>query len=642
MKRATRKVTTLTGVPYGSLSPEHRTELKRKAGGDNDEEDDFLAARASKIVKKSSPEKSSMSTRSVNTLADPNKRTRKVRFAGALSLGHEESALTLLANTALTGLQNTARLDPVGVNAATTQPLFPSQDSSEQPTSKGKPGRKAKPKRKTKSQLALETDFSRHGEWIEATIFPQDDPKNPVFYGADGITKYVEPAGSSPAKNGKAGSNTGGGVKKRKGGGGWNKGLGKAKGKGKGKGRPRMNRRDDEEDHFEGKDSTTDDHKNSVKLLKARQASLRSFFRDVGRQQADILDNLSLRDINKLNRRVNAHKKVPEYDDVLEDLQEKKDDAIDLAKRRFELDRKLAEKQYAQEKELLNQQWRQCCEQVRAEHLSGAQGDLMLLERQDAVNVDDDRTDDGSHNQDPAYFPRYHQFPESNVRNEPMPARGYTSAKINDERSFKIQLEASNYDDQVRRDILQSDVMGPIVRSLEVSNQERREAAAREKTQNMMALSNEAINQLSEIKGYLVPTRLTGAEMNSYSLSVLADISEFHAEQNKDKTYRFLSLAPGDSFPRESMEYAQLPGSSRLPPPPPPRFPAASAHQRTHQFVFQNPGVPPTARPAPPAATPPARIQQRFPVQFVNQTIESRKAAGNQGKGGQRVLLPKV
>jgi hypothetical protein len=642
-KRATRKVTTLTGIDYGSLSPEERIGLKRKAGGDDDvEEDDILTARASKRAKLSIPEKSALITRAANSLADPAKRIRKVRFAATLSQDHEDSALTLLADTALAGLQGTTGLGIRGVNLATAEPPSPSQDSSEQPPLKGKLGRIPKPKRQTKSQLALETDISRHGEYIEATIFSHEDAKNPIFYGADGVTKYVEPAGSSPAKNGKPGPNTGGGIKKRKGGGGWNKGMGKGKGKGKGKGRPKTNRRDDEEeDPFEGKESATDDHKNLVKLLKARQASLRNFFRDVGRQQADILDNLALRDINKLSRRANAHKKVPEYDEVLENLKERKEDAIDLAKRRFELEKKLADTRFAQEKELLEQQLRQRCQQVHAEHLSGAQGDLMLLKRQEANIVDDDRTDDGSQNQDEAYFPRYHQFPDSNVRDEPLPKRGYTSNKIIGERPFQIQLDASNYDDLVRREVLQSDVMGPIIRSLEVANKERREADAREKTQNMMALSNVAIEKLSEIKGYLVPTRLTGAEMNSYALSVLADISEFHAQQHKDKSYRYHPLAPGDTFPPNAIEHAQLPGAARPPAPPPPRFPTASAHQRTHQFVFQNPGVPPTPRLAP---TPPVAraVQQRFPVQFVNQTVESRKAAGNQGKGGQRVLLPKV
>lgn len=650
-RRATRNVATLTGILYGSLSTEQRTDLKRKAGADDDLEDDYLAARASKNAKSSIPEKSSLRKRGAKTLADTTKRNLKVRFASSTFPGHEESALTLLADTALSGPQGDTGLEARAVNGATTEPLSSSQDSSEQPASegkpapKGKPGRKPKPKRMTKSQLALETDITRHGEYIEATIFSHEDAKNPVFYGADGITQYVEPAGNSPAKTDKSGPDTGGGVKKRKGGGGWNKGLGKGKGKGKGKGRAKINRREDEEeDPFEGKDSTTDDYKNLVKLLKARQASLRSFFRDVGRQQADILDTLSLRDINRLNRRANAHKKVPEYDDVLEDLKEKNEDAIDLSNKRFELDKKLADTQYAREKELLEQQLRQRCQQVRAEHLSGAQGDLMLLQRQAAVIVDDDRTDDGSQNQDPAYFPRYHQFPESNVRDEPLPARGYTSSKINSERSFKVQLEVSNYDDQARRDVLKSDVMGPIIRSLEVSNQERREAAAREKTQNMMALSNEAVTKLAEeAKGYLLPTRLTGDQMSSYALSVLADVSEFHAEQNKEKTYRYLTLAPGDTFPGDAMDHRQLPGATRLPPPPQPRFPAASAHQRTHQFVFQNPGVPPTpARPAP-ASGPARAVQQRFPMQFVNQTIESRKAqAGNQGKGGQRLLLPKV
>ena len=639
-KQATRRITTLTGVPYGNLSLEKRKELKRKAG-ELDDEDDFPTTRASKRVKKSAPEKSSLNTKSAKTTAKrpakSNKPDRKVRFAYIVSPTQDQSGLMLLADAALSGLEGTS-----------TNPLSSSHNSNTDQVPE------PKPKRKTKYQRELETDIGRHAEWIEATIFPHEHKKKRVFYAADGVTKYAEPEQTS--KNGKDG------VKKRKGGGGWNKGQ-KGKGKAKGKGRGKNNRRDDddeEEEPLEGKDPNTDDQKNVVKLIKARQALLRNFFRDVGRQQTDILDTLSLRDLNKLCRRSNAHKKVPEYDDVLEDLQEKKQDAVNIAKTRFELDKKLAENQFAQQKEVIDQQFKQRYEQVRAEHLSGAQGDIIILEKEKAGNVDDDRTDEGSHNQDAEYFPRYHQFPESNVRGEPMPVRGYTSDKITDERPFKVQLEASNYDDQVRREVLLSDVMGPIVRSLKESNQRRREAEAREKTQNMMALSNEAIYQLSEVRGYLVPTRLSAAEMNSYALSLLADVSEFHAEHHKEKAFRYLSVAPGEAVPREVVEFQQvqlveqLPAAPRLPLPAPraptsTTTPAPAANQRTHQFVFQNPGATPATRlprlAAPPGSTavaPPTRVQQRFPVQFVNQTIESRKAAGNQGKGGQRVLLPKV
>ena len=41
-----------------------------------------------------------------------------------------------------------------------------------------------------------------------------------------------------------------------------------------------------------------------------------------------------------------------------------------------------------------------------------------------------------------------HSILESDVRDEPMPVRGYTSDKITDERPFKVQLEVSIYDDQ--------------------------------------------------------------------------------------------------------------------------------------------------------------------------------------------------
>ena len=632
--RATSKATA-GAVKNGSLGPDQRTDLKRKAGSEDDhvDEEDILPGRASKRVRTLLAWKSALNPK----LPHSQEKERRVRFVSIQPL---QNGLTLLADTALAGESNSTRRSLSEEAHAIIETLTSTQGFTKDPAAIAKPGRTPRLKRKTKDQLDLEVNVARHEEWIEATKFGHEDKLNPIFYAADGVTQYTGPAESSPSKNGKAAANTGSSVKKRRGGGGWNKGLGRGRGngRGRGRGRGRGSRREEEEDPFEGKDSASDDHKALVKLLKARQAQLRIFFKDVGKQQADILDTLSLRDINKLVRRANAHKKVPEYEDIMEDLEERKEDAIDLSKRKLFLDTKLAQDQLAQEQEFVEQQYRQRFSQIRQEHLSGAQGDLMLLDIQKAAIVDDDRTDDGSHNQDSQYFPRHHEFPESNQR-----VRGYTSTRITDERPFKHQLAASSYDDQVRRDVLQSDIMEPVVRALEQSNKARREAGSREKTQNMMALSNEAIHQLSDIKGYLLPTRLTSTELNSYSLSLLADISEYHADRFKDKAYRYVPLPPGETFPKEALEFEQLPGTTGPPRrqhPPLPRFPNVP-NPRTHQFVFQNPGVLPNTPPRPPQQSAP--VQQRFAVQFVNQTIESRKAAGNgSGKGGQRMLLPKV
>ena len=51
-----------------------------------------------------------------------------------------------------------------------------------------------------------------------------------------------------------------------------------------------------------------------------------------------------------------------------------------------------------------------------------------------------------------------HSILESNVRDEPMLVRGYTSDKITDERPFKVQLKDSNYDDQESKSPCGTDV----------------------------------------------------------------------------------------------------------------------------------------------------------------------------------------
>jgi hypothetical protein len=662
-KTRDKRITTLP-VNYGKLSPEQQTDLKRKAGGDDDfvAEDDILDGRARKRAEPSPPVKPAL-----KQSKRPRGRPKKVRF-DSQPPDPETTDLLALADVALAGEQRGTNVRTLAEETeSVTKRLSSSQDSNEAPApfTAGKPGRKPgsnpgpkpgrKPKpKKTKAGLDLwdlETNPQRHEEWVNTSVFghEHEDPNNPVFYAANGVTQWTAPADSSPVKRGRGGGNIGGGVKKRRGGGGWNKGMGKGKGKGKGRGRGRPSRREEEEDPFEGGESAPDDHKTIVKNLKARQGILRGFFREVGRQQADIIDILSLRDLNKLLRRANAHKKVPEYDDITEDLDEKKEDAIDFASHELAIKTRLAESNLAQERKLIQKQYLSRFTQVQQEYLSGAQGDIIQLNKLHATVLDDDRTDDGSHNQeDSSYFPRYHASPLPQQR-----VRGYTANRITDERPFKSRLAASTYDDLIRREVLQSDIMDPIIRSREASNKARLESEAKEKTQNMMALSNEAITQLGEIKGYLVPTAMSMSEYSSYGLSLLADVSEYHADRFKEKAYRFLRLPAGETFTKEHLEYEQLPGQGGPPrlahpvfprnpviPNPTVKPPPTATGAQTHQFVFQNPGVVPniTTRPTQQAAP----VQQRFPVQFVNQTIESRKAAGNGGKGGQRVLLPKV
>ncbi len=95
-----------------------------------------------------------------------------------------------------------------------------------------------------------------------------------------------------------------------------------------------------------------------LSIYKARQQELKRFFSTVGAQQVDILEQMANRDLNKITKKANAHKKVPEYDMIVDELQAAKRDAEDVARKRYEVEVELAMREYEAEKEVLEQQCR--------------------------------------------------------------------------------------------------------------------------------------------------------------------------------------------------------------------------------------------------------------------------------------------
>lgn len=185
-----------------------------------------------------------------------------------------------------------------------------------------------------------------------------------------------------------------------------------------------------------------------------------------------------------------------------------------------------------------------------------------------------------------------------------------------DEKPFKLQL--ASYDEQARQEVLNEDIIGPLLKQMEQRNNEWREEQIRKKSQNMDALSAEAVKELELIRGYLVPRPMMMHDTSSYALSALADVSEWMAQQHPERQYIYMPLGQGETFPRQGLDFSPLPGQQQ-PPPHPPR-PASTIQNQPFQIVrpesrdrrFKYPSastssalplqLPPLALPPPPPA----------------------------------------
>lgn len=335
--------------------------------------------------------------------------------------------------------------------------------------------------------------------------------------------------------------------------GGRGRGRGGRGGRGGGPGRGRGRRAgDDSPEPPHRQRNLTPDTEDAVKKLKARQAELKRFFHLVGSQQAELLDLMAGRDVQKLLKKPKAHKTVPEHDALVEELEARMEDAKQAARDEYNFKVQYEKDIFEKRKAVQEQQFQQHCRQVRAEHLQGAQGDISLLKRAHAHATDDTYTDDGD---DLDFFPRYNEFPEADAR-----IRGY-SANINDEKPFKEALESYYV-----QDVVDEEITGPMRKAVEEENRKIKEQILAKMSRDhkgMKELSNECIRQLEAIKGYLIPKPLEPSEFSAFTLSALADVADWVAENHPQKTYQYVPLAPADTFPREALEFGPLPGLSR-------------------------------------------------------------------------------
>ena len=181
---------------------------------------------------------------------------------------------------------------------------------------------------------------------------PWKPPPPHMLYGADAKTRYrpsEPPAESTPNSPPKA---------LRGGGRGRGRGGRLANGAGRGRGKARDHGdRDDTPEPPPKKRVLTEEDRATITSLRARQQELKKFYQLVGAQQNEVLDLLASRDIARLVKKPKAHKKVPEYEKVTEELEEAMQRECNLFRLKYVMDVEAAEKLYKMERESIEQKF---------------------------------------------------------------------------------------------------------------------------------------------------------------------------------------------------------------------------------------------------------------------------------------------
>lgn len=206
-------------------------------------------------------------------------------------------------------------------------------------------------------------------------------------------------------------STRGGGVQKGKG-----KSKGPGKGKGKGKTRKRGRKADGDNDQDSGPEPEplrSPSPTPATQKMRDRQRELDKAFKKVAAAQRLALSVLAEHSQRKLARDKNAHKKVPEFDEVTRQLQERLERHREILRREYEYKVANADRVLALEKENLEIQFRVSpfCSQssgdpdakrhilqrkareIQHEHLLASQGAYMAFVEGRRAAEDDEHTE---------------------------------------------------------------------------------------------------------------------------------------------------------------------------------------------------------------------------------------------------------
>ena len=333
-----------------------------------------------------------------------------------------------------------------------------------------------------------------HEEWKADRMYPGFDRENPIFYQADGYTKtasssFAADLGSKPGSEAPSPS-------RKVGKGGSGKRLPFNRGKGKGRGGGAGSGRDRDSPEPPNKTVLSQEDKATLAHIRARQAELKKFFATVASQQRDTLETMASRDLTKLLRKPKAHQKVPEHDEVVQELGEKEQSVRATINTEYEMQVALAQQAMKAEEDIIQAQFQLRVAEAHREHVRGAKGDITIFANAHRAAKDGTWTENGSDVE--SYFPRYHELPEPDTR-----IRGYTSTRITDEKPFKEQL--AKYDDEAQKDVIDDDILSPVRQSVAEQNALRQAEEEEKSKMKIDELALVAEEELRKASGYMIP-----------------------------------------------------------------------------------------------------------------------------------------
>ncbi|KAF7509542.1 hypothetical protein GJ744_007942 [Endocarpon pusillum] len=434
------------------------------------------------------------------------------------------------------------------------------------------------------------------------------------------------------------------------------RGRGRGRG-GRGRGGGRTGRNEDSPEPPKKK-ILTEEEKEILARLKARQTELKKFFKDVAAQQNQSLHLLTTRDLTKLARKSKAHEKVPEYQVLLDDLGDKKQDAEDFARRKYEYDLQQANLLLEAETEVIERRFRTRCEEAKSEHHAAARGDCLIAMEAIQAMIDDNRTEAGS--------PDQTCFPHFNTLAQPGMVRGYYSQHVTDETSLRRPL--SSFDDTIRHAVLDHGLVSPtLFEGLDLARAHQTKDISQHAhdsstvssplesnphpTLSFQALADEATRRLEESNNVMTPITPQATQpqpatvakppqqdpnLGSWPLSRLADAAEHEStrrnQQVRQNNHIFppppprmvpinpfqpwlgfmpevLPLAPPHHQPQICNGHHHHHHHPPPPPPPPPPPAAAAAAAAAHSMTM--PPLPPNLPITPYSSLPPLHRHHR-------------------------------
>lgn len=365
-----------------------------------------------------------------------------------------------------------------------------------------------------------------------------------------------------------------------------------------------------------------------VSQLKQRQREISSLFNAIAPLHSNAVELISTRTQNELKAKKHAHKKVPEYDEIEEALQE----VLAKRKQEIEVEYNLKKKYYedliAREKAANKITLRAWIERIHDEHKLGAQGDYMAF-MEATSGIEDDAGTEIEANSTALPFEHVAQVP--NVEYRP---RGFASKNI--PRPDLLRKAAEGFDTFIQKDILTEELV-PLIekRELEAAEKQRR------LSEDSMALANlaqaaEFLKKPQAAPTYSPPPRLPPPAI---ALHELADTALADAQNPR----RFIPAQPpymmrASSPPQNSRGRGRKP-TMRVAPrtiAPAPTFIVSPMPPSRHPSFFAPP--PPSQQqqyqqimPAPPYHNQPALSVPRNPTPRTPRTLLPAPVAGPAG-----------